>query len=405
MLNDAEQKQFENIVSWQQDGKGFKVHMQKEFTNIVMPSYFNQSQYKSFQRQLNIYGFSRKTVGAERGAYTHELLIRGKPGICRFMVRTKIKGKGSRSSLLQNPSSQLLKKLSAADSFGLGSHRSASCPTNLKKVATLNPSDVLRLSSISTADKNETFCNPTMQTGAHNAIFELKETSACQTRKTRSWNPFLQHDGVDMSEEGFSPMLNEEGILAASNASMPIRIVGRGRVHRRHSMSFDPPAPPENQSYVMTSPRTSSAEDRPPFWTLESSTRSKYHIQQPSPQIVGTGCDHHQKEEEEEEDMINSLTFASTTRTGIAFDSVSDFLNHDRAGHVLESKQEQNMNFQQYSIETMAIDDPMIPFLEENHQNQIIGNEQDLVTDHADEIIKLLGSQRQCAAADGPSFI
>jgi hypothetical protein len=95
MLNDAEQKGFDNIVSWQQDGKGFKVHMQKEFPNIVMPSYFNQSQYKSFQRQLNIYGFQRKTVGAERGAYTHELLIRGKPDICRFMVRTKIKGKGT----------------------------------------------------------------------------------------------------------------------------------------------------------------------------------------------------------------------------------------------------------------------------------------------------------------------
>jgi hypothetical protein len=396
MLNDAEKKGFENIVSWQQDGKGFKVHMQKEFSNIVLPSYFNQSQYKSFQRQLNIYGFSRTTIGAERGAYTHELLIRGKPDICRFMVRTKIKGKGSRSSLLQNPSSQLLKKSSAAGSFMSGSHRSASCPTNLKRVTMLNPSEVLRLFG-STTDKNEEFFNTTMQTGVPNAIFELKESSY-QTRIARSRNPFLQHSGVDMKEEGFLPMLNEEGtsIIAANNASMPIR-VGRGKAcRRRHSMTFDPPALPEDQSYIVASPRTSSAKDCPPFWTLEeSSSRSKYHIQQPSPQRVETrtGFGH---EKEEEGDMFNSLCFPSKTRAGIAFDSVSDFLNHDHAGgHVLTSNQEQSMSFQ-YSIEAIE-DDPMIPFLEEDHQNQRMGDEQDLVTDYADEIIRLLGSQKQCA--------
>jgi hypothetical protein len=408
MLNDAEQKGFDNIVSWQQDGKGFKVHMQKEFPNIVMPSYFNQSQYKSFQRQLNIYGFQRKTVGAERGAYTHELLIRGKPDICRFMVRTKIKGKGTRSSLSQNPSSQqLLKKSSAASCFMLGSHRSASCPTNLKKATMLNPSEVLRLSA--GTDENAKFCNTStiQQKGAPNAIFELKETSACQTRKTRSKNSFLQHkNGVDMKEEGFLPMLNEEGILAATNnfTSMPIR-VGRGKVvHRRHSMSFDLLAPPEDQSYIVTSPRTSSAEDRLPFWTLESSSRSKYPIQQPSAHIVEDTEWDHEKEEAENMFKSNSLCFASNARTaGIAFDSVSDhFLSHDdHAGHVLTSKQEQNMNFQ-YSIDTMAIDDPMIPLLlEDDHQNQRMGDEHDLVTDYADEIIKLLGSQKQCAEDGG----
>jgi hypothetical protein len=50
----------------------------------------------------------------------------------------------------------------------------------------------------------------------------------------------------------------------------------------------------------------------------------------------------------------------------------------------------------------MAIDDPMIPLLlEDDHQNQRMGDEHDLVTDYADEIIKLLGSQKQCAEDGG----
>ncbi len=36
------------------------------------------------------------------GTYTHQLLVRGEPRMCRFMVRTKIKNKGSRSSSSNN---------------------------------------------------------------------------------------------------------------------------------------------------------------------------------------------------------------------------------------------------------------------------------------------------------------
>lgn len=49
---------------------------------------------------VNIYGFSRVVGGSRRdmGTYTHQLLVRGEPSMCRFMVRTKIKNKGSRSA-------------------------------------------------------------------------------------------------------------------------------------------------------------------------------------------------------------------------------------------------------------------------------------------------------------------
>jgi HSF-type DNA-binding len=39
------------IISWTPDGKSFKVHKPKEIIVSILPTYFNQSKYKSFQRQ------------------------------------------------------------------------------------------------------------------------------------------------------------------------------------------------------------------------------------------------------------------------------------------------------------------------------------------------------------------
>ena len=52
-----------------------------------MPKYFRQSKLTSFQRQLNLYGFSRITAGADRGGYYHELFLRNKVFLCQNMVR------------------------------------------------------------------------------------------------------------------------------------------------------------------------------------------------------------------------------------------------------------------------------------------------------------------------------
>lgn len=51
VLEDAERKGFTHIVSWTMGGRAFKVHNQKDFEQKIMTEYFNQTQYKSFQRQ------------------------------------------------------------------------------------------------------------------------------------------------------------------------------------------------------------------------------------------------------------------------------------------------------------------------------------------------------------------
>jgi hypothetical protein len=89
----------ESIVSWQPHGMSFRVHLPKLFASTVMPRYFmKQTKYKSFLRQLHIYGFHRIAKGKDKGAYFHDKFIRNKKAMSLQMTRQKIKGKTSSSN-------------------------------------------------------------------------------------------------------------------------------------------------------------------------------------------------------------------------------------------------------------------------------------------------------------------
>jgi hypothetical protein len=92
VLDQVEADGLAHVISWQGHGRCFVVHKPKEFVDHVMPKYFRQTKLTSFQRQLNLYGFSRLTRGNDAGGYYHELFLRGKPYLCKQMIRTKVKG-------------------------------------------------------------------------------------------------------------------------------------------------------------------------------------------------------------------------------------------------------------------------------------------------------------------------
>lgn len=92
MLDDAELKGFDDIVSWQPHGRCFVVHKVTEFVDKVLPHYFRQSKFPSFQRQLNLYEFSRITRGKDRNGYYHDRFLRHKPELSEWMNRCKVKG-------------------------------------------------------------------------------------------------------------------------------------------------------------------------------------------------------------------------------------------------------------------------------------------------------------------------
>lgn len=97
MLDKLESQDEDDIISWLPHGRAFLVHCPERFTAELMPRYLlRQTKYSSFQRQLHMYNFQRITTGPDKGAYCHPYFLRGKPGLCGKMTRTRVNGKGSR---------------------------------------------------------------------------------------------------------------------------------------------------------------------------------------------------------------------------------------------------------------------------------------------------------------------
>lgn len=93
MLEAAHSFGFTNVISWSDDGRSFIVHKPKVFAKTMMVIYFNQSKYKSFQRQLNLYEFIRSPRDNILGVYSHPFFCRGQREQCMEIRRP---GKKSR---------------------------------------------------------------------------------------------------------------------------------------------------------------------------------------------------------------------------------------------------------------------------------------------------------------------
>ena len=70
LLDDADKQGFDHIISWQHGGRSFKVHQPEYFALHIMQRYFAQTtKFKSFQRQMNTYGYVFSWLGAHTYKY------------------------------------------------------------------------------------------------------------------------------------------------------------------------------------------------------------------------------------------------------------------------------------------------------------------------------------------------
>jgi len=84
MLENAERDGYDHIISWLPDGSGFKIHKdgtqctedEKEIVKVLKKA-FNQTRFRSFLRQLQLYGFQRQFRGQRRGECKHVIFVRG----------------------------------------------------------------------------------------------------------------------------------------------------------------------------------------------------------------------------------------------------------------------------------------------------------------------------------------
>ncbi len=87
MLDILEGQGDDHIAGWNPNGLSFRIKKPEEFVRKIMPYYFNQTKYKSFQRQLNIYGFQKIHYGPNKGGYVHACLVQGIPDLCLLIKR------------------------------------------------------------------------------------------------------------------------------------------------------------------------------------------------------------------------------------------------------------------------------------------------------------------------------
>ena len=75
------------VITWLPHGRSFIVRDKDRFVSDILPMYFASTLYKSFQRQLNMWGFQRISGSIDKGAYYHQLFLRGIPRLSNLMER------------------------------------------------------------------------------------------------------------------------------------------------------------------------------------------------------------------------------------------------------------------------------------------------------------------------------
>lgn len=92
MLEDVERIGQKNIVSWNADGKSFRIHDPDSFVSIILEKYLKKyvggiaRRFTQFRSDLMDWGFE-ESVGSNRmgETYTHHCFQRGQPNLCRYM--------------------------------------------------------------------------------------------------------------------------------------------------------------------------------------------------------------------------------------------------------------------------------------------------------------------------------
>jgi len=80
-----------SVITWLPHGRAFIVKENTRFMNELSSSLCKSDNFKSFQRMLNMWGFKRLTGKRDKGAYYHQLFLKGRPNLVKKMSICKKK--------------------------------------------------------------------------------------------------------------------------------------------------------------------------------------------------------------------------------------------------------------------------------------------------------------------------
>jgi len=110
-------------ISWLADGTGFVIHNKDAMMNDLTPMFFNQTKFRSFTRQLNLWGFLRADPRGEN--WKHKDFLRERPDLLKEIVRISVKSKSTMKVNMSMSSSGSSNIKATASSQSAGSRRAA----------------------------------------------------------------------------------------------------------------------------------------------------------------------------------------------------------------------------------------------------------------------------------------
>jgi hypothetical protein len=156
MLTDAEANGNDDIISFFPHGRAFAIHDPNRFVIEILPKYVRQSQISSFQRQLNLYGFIRIASGPDEGGYYHELFLRGRRALCRYMRRVGVPTILSTGEIISRRDHRRARKASFKSDPDFYSMKPITIHPNSKDAPTVDPKENETKESATTSTKSET---------------------------------------------------------------------------------------------------------------------------------------------------------------------------------------------------------------------------------------------------------
>ena len=90
MLDYAEQHGLEDVISWTSNGRSFMIHSAEKLASLL-PRFFGQTKFRSFQRQLHLWSFEKVRDAVDRGAFSHPFFMKGKKALVQNVSRESFK--------------------------------------------------------------------------------------------------------------------------------------------------------------------------------------------------------------------------------------------------------------------------------------------------------------------------
>lgn len=82
-------EKYGQYINWVHDGKAIQITREKEFAATVLMEMFHYSNFNSFVRQLNIYGFRKTQRKLDERIYYHPRFLRSQPSLAAAIKRKR----------------------------------------------------------------------------------------------------------------------------------------------------------------------------------------------------------------------------------------------------------------------------------------------------------------------------